>query len=190
MPPNAVVPNGAARIYVVGRGWHTDIGLPVGEVSGPLASLESAFPGVRFMVFGFGERAYYMAHDEGSGEMLAALFPSKSAILLTALRASPNEAFSDHRVVTLSLTQSGVDRIATEIWQSLEKHDGAAVLLANGPYVGSVFYASGETYDAFYTCNTWTAHLLRDAGFPVDAHVLFADQVIRQVAQIAVMQSR
>ena len=49
------------RVYVVGRGWHTDIGLPVDEVTGPLASLESDFPGVRFMVFGFGEREYYMA---------------------------------------------------------------------------------------------------------------------------------
>ena len=189
-PPNAAVPDGPARIYVVGRGWHTDIGLPVDEVPGPLASLEKGFPGVRFMVFGFGERAYYMAHEEGSGEMLAALFPSKSAILLTALRASPAEAFADHRVVTLRLPQAGVDRIAAEIWQSLEKHNGAAVLLANGPYVGSVFYASDETYDAFHTCNTWTARLLRDAGFPVDTQVVFADQVIQQALQIAVMQSR
>jgi uncharacterized protein (TIGR02117 family) len=190
VPPDAVVPNGPARIYVIGRGWHTDIGLPVDEVSGPLASLESGFPGVRLMVFGFGERAYYMAHEEGSGEMLSALFPSKSAILLTALRASPNEAFADHRVVTLRLTQSGVDRIASEIWQSLEKRDAAAVRLADGPYAGSVFYASDETYDALYTCNTWTAHLLRDAGFPVDTQVVFAGQVIPQVAQIAEMQSR
>jgi uncharacterized protein (TIGR02117 family) len=188
--PDAVVPDGPARIYVVGRGWHTDIGLPVDEVSGPLASLESGLPGVRFMVFGFGERAYYMERDAGSGDMLTALFPSKSAILLTALRASPNEAFADHRVVTLRLTQAGVDRIAAEVWQSLEKRDGAAVRLADGPYPGSVFYASDETYDGLYTCNTWTAHLLRDAGFPVDTHVVFADQVIRQAAQVAAMQSR
>jgi uncharacterized protein (TIGR02117 family) len=190
VPPDAAVPNGDARIYVVGRGWHTDIGLPVEEVPGPLGSLEKGFPGVRFMVFGFGERAYYMMHQEGSGEMLSALFPSKSAILLTALRASPNEAFADHRVVTLRLTQSGVDRIATEIWQSLEKRDGAAVPLADGPYAGSVFYGSDETYDAFHTCNTWTAHLLRDAGFPIETHVVFADQVIQQAAQIAAMQLR
>ncbi len=190
VPSDAVVPDGPARIYVVGRGWHTDIGLPVEEVSGPLASLESGFPGVRFMVFGFGERAYYMAHDEGSGDMLTALFPSRSAILLTALGASPDEAFADYRVVTLRLTQSGVDRIAEEVWQSLEKHEGAAVRLADGPYAGSVFYGSDETYDGLYTCNTWSAHLLRDAGFPVDTHVVFADQVMRQAAQIAVMQSR
>ena len=55
------MPDGDATIYVVGRGWHTDIGLSVDEVTGPLASLERDFPGIRFMVFGFGEREYYMA---------------------------------------------------------------------------------------------------------------------------------
>jgi len=193
MPTDDPVPNGEATIYVVGRGWHTDIGLPVDEVTGPLASLERDFPGARFMVFGFGEREFYMARNEGSGEMLAmlaALFPSKSAILMTALRAPPMEAFADHQVVTLHLPQAGVERIATRLWQGLEQSaDGSAVRLADGPYVGSVFYAATETYDAFHTCNTWTALVLRDAGVPVDTHVLFAGQVMRQVSRIAALQA-
>jgi len=190
--PGRAVPSGDAAIYVVGRGWHTDIALPVVEVSGPLASLEDDYPGVRYMVFGFGERAYYMSHDEGSGEMLTALFPSKSAILLTALSAPPAEAFADQQVVTLRLSQSGADRIAALIWQSLQKTaDGSALRLADGPYAGSTFYASAETYDAFNTCNTWTAQVLRDSGFPLDPRgVLFARQVMQAVAQIAAMQAR
>lgn len=182
---------GSTVIYVVGRGWHTDIGLPVDEVHGPLADLERDFPGVRFMVFGFGERDYLMTHGNGSGEMLTALLPSKSAILMTALRVPPTEAFSDEQVVTLRLTQAGVDTLAELIWQALEKTtDGAAQRLADGPYAGSVFYASGETYDAFHTCNTWTALLLRDAGLPVDPRgVLFVGQVMRQVGAIAAVQA-
>jgi uncharacterized protein (TIGR02117 family) len=185
-------PAGNAVIYVVGRGWHTDIGLPVDEVNGPLAGLESDFPGVRFMVFGFGERNYLMTHGNGSGEMLTALFPSKSAILMTALRASPTEAFADEQVVTLRLSQDGVDRISELIWQALEKTaDGSPVPLADGPYPGSLFYASHETYDAFHTCNTWTALLLHDSGLPVDPRgVLFVGQVMRQVAAIASLQAR
>lgn len=182
---------GNAVIYVVGRGWHTDIGLPVDEVDGPLADLERDFPGVRFMVFGFGERNYLMTHGNGSGEMLTALFPSKSAILMTALRAPPTEAFSDEQVVTLRLTPEAVDRLAERIWQTLEKTpDGAALRLADGPYPGSVFYASGETYDAFHTCNTWTALLLRDAGLPVNPRgVLFVGHVMRQAGAIAAVQA-
>lgn len=189
-PPEVPVA-GNAVIYVVGRGWHTDIALPVDEVHGPLADLERDFPGVGFMVFGFGERDYLMTHGNGSGEMLTALFPSKSAILMTALRAPPAEAFSDEQVVTLRLTQGGVDRLAELIWQALEKMpDGAAQRLAAGPYPGSVFYASSETYDGFHTCNTWTALLLRDAGLPVDpSGVLFVGQVMRQAGAIAAVQA-
>jgi uncharacterized protein (TIGR02117 family) len=189
--PGTTLPDGNATIYVVERGWHTDIALPADQVSGPLASLERDFPGVRFIVFGFGERAYLMARNGGSGEMLGALFPSTSALLVTALRAPPTEAFADQQVVALRLPRSGIDRIATLIWQSLETNaDGSAVRLADGPYAGSLFYASRETYDAFNTCNTWTAQILHDGGFPLDPRgILFAGQVMRQVRQIATLQA-
>jgi hypothetical protein len=189
-PTPGPIPVGDAMLYVVERGWHTDVGLSVDEVGNPLASLEQGFPGVRFMVFGFGERAYYMGHDTDSGEMLAALLPSKSAILMTALTAPPPEAFPDHKVIILRLPQDNLARVATRLWDDLEKTaDGTVQRLADGPYVGSVFFASNETYDAFHTCNTWTALLLREAGFPVDPHVLFADQVMRQVSVIATQQA-
>ncbi|HET7883662.1 MAG TPA: hypothetical protein VFL55_22440, partial [Acetobacteraceae bacterium] len=51
VPNDAPIPTGDSTIYVVARGWHTDIGLAVDDVHGPLASLEAAFPGMRFMVF-------------------------------------------------------------------------------------------------------------------------------------------
>ena len=149
------MPHGEATIYVVGRGWHTDIGLRASEVTSQLASLESKFPGIRFMVFGFGEREYFIGRNGGAGEMLAALFPSKSAILLTPLHAPPSEAFANQQVVTLHLPKSGVLQIATRLWDNLEKTaDGAPVRLGDGPDVGSVFYASSEAYNAFHTCNT------------------------------------
>ena len=192
MPTDAPVPNGDTTIYVVARGWHTDIGLPVDAVTGPLASLERDFPGVRFMVFGFGERNYLMTRTVGPGDALSALFPSPSAVLMTALTAPPTEAFSDEQVVTLRLPRAGADRLAEAMWTALEKApDGSARRLADGPYLGSAFYASTETYDGFHTCNTWTALLLRDAGLPVDPRgVLFVGQVMDQAAAIQARQSR
>lgn len=184
------IPRGEATLYVVQRSWHTDIGMSVEAVTGPLASLRGEFPGVRYMVFGFGERTYYMAQAAGSGEMLAALLPSKSAILMTALNAPPTEAFADHTVIVLRIPQSGVDRIVNELWNELENSpNGGALRLGDGPYPGSTFYASAPIYDLFNTCNTWTAHLLRIGGVPVNPNaVLFADQVIGQVTWIASMQ--
>jgi len=67
---------------------------------------------------------------------------------------------------------------------------GRAVRLADGPYPGSVFLASTETYDLFNTCNTWTAAVLNDAGLPIDPRVLLADQVMQQVDRIATLQAR
>jgi uncharacterized protein (TIGR02117 family) len=189
-PDQGPIPVGDAKLYVVARGWHTDLGFPVEELTGPLTSLEGGFPGVRYLVFGFGERAYYMGRNEGSGEMLAALFPSKSAILLTALTASPTQAFPGHEVVVLQLSPPDLARTEARLWDDLEKSaDGSAVRLADGPYLGSAFYAANETYDGFHTCNTWTALLLRQAGFPMNAHLLFADQVMRQVRAIAAQQA-
>jgi hypothetical protein len=189
---DADIPTGEATISVVARGWHTDIGLRVDESIRPLIKLEQDFPGVHFLVFGFGERAYLMTRSTGSGEALGALFPSRSAILATALLAPPEQAFADQQVVTLRLNRDAVKRIAMLIWQSLEHDaDGNPVRLADGPYVGSAFYASPETYDAFHTCNTWTAQLLRDGGFPVQASgVLFSEQLMGQVMQIAALQAQ
>ena len=130
-----------------------------------------------------------MGRNEGAGEMLAALFPSKSAILLTPLHTSPSEAFANQQVVTLQLPKSGVQQIAKQIWDDLEKTaDGLPVRLGDGPDVVSVFYASSETYSAFHTCNTWTALLLNDAGLPMNTRVLLANEVLQQVVRIAVKQ--
>jgi len=192
LPQGAAVPTGNASIIVVASGWHTDIGLPTDELGAPLADLERDFPGARFLVFGFGERAYLMARDGGSGEMLGAVFPSDSAIRMTALRAPPADAFGADHVVTLHLSPQGVDRIAALIWQGMEKQaDGTARRLAGGPYDGSALYAATETYDALHTCNSWTALLLHEAGLPVDPiGVLFTGQVMDQVRRIAALQAR
>ncbi|HET7883143.1 MAG TPA: DUF2459 domain-containing protein, partial [Acetobacteraceae bacterium] len=140
---------------------------------------------------GFGERQFYMAHNTGAAEMLSALLPSDSAILLTALRAPPSQAFPEHEVVALHLPPASIQRVADRLWSEFEQSaEGSALRLADGPYPGSTFYAGRDTYDAFHTCNTWTALLLRDAGFPINTQVLFASQVMQQVKQIATMQLR
>jgi hypothetical protein len=56
------------------------------------------------------------------------------------------------------------------------------VFVGDGPYPGSAFYASKQTYFGLFTCNTWTAEALWAGGVPVTTQaVLFADQVTGQV---------
>ena len=40
------------------------------------------------------------------------------------------------------------------------------------------------------SCNTWTALLLRDAGLPMNMHLLLAGEVMQQVARIAAKQAQ
>jgi uncharacterized protein (TIGR02117 family) len=179
-----------ALVYVIRRDWHTDIGLPVQEIAGPLAALEKPFPGVRFLTFGFGERQFLVNHSKDFGAMLSALLPSRSAVLMTALSASPEQAFGEGNVVVLRVSRAGLDRIETAIWRELEQTPtGEAVKLANGPYPGSVFYAARDTYDGLFTCNTWTAETLRISGLPMPvAGVLFSGQVMGSARWISAVQ--
>lgn len=190
-PIGHLAPPGPAIIYVIERGWHSDIGLPVEEIAGPLAALEQPFPGVHFLTFGFGERQFLLARRATLGGMLSALLPSRSALLMTALRAPPDAAFGAQHVVVLHVSRAGIARIEAAIRGELENSPaGQPVALAAGPYAGSVFYAALGTYDAFNTCNTWTAEMLRAGGLPVPtAGVLFVGQVMGTARSIAARQA-
>ncbi len=176
---------------MIRREWHTDIGLPVEEIAGPLATLEKPFPGVRFLTFGFGERQFLVNHEKDFGAMLGALLPSQSALLMTALAAPPEQAFGSQNVVVLRLSRAGLYQIEAALWHELElSAAGEPMLLANGPYEGSVYYAARDTYYGLYTCNTWTAEILRAGGLPMPAAgVLFAGQVMGAASWIGTHQS-
>lgn len=182
LPPYPVADAGppAVTIYVIEREWHTDIGIPAEEMNGAIASIRETFPGARYFVFGFGDREYLLARKTNFADMIRALFPGRGAILVTALRTPPPEAFGSSNVVVLRVSRTGMDRISNFLSSSLAKDaNGELHPLADGPYPGSVFYASATTYDATYTCNTWTAEALQTGGLEVNASgVLFAGQVM------------
>ena len=190
-PANSDTAPQLATLYVIGRGWHTDIGLPVEEIAGPLAGLEQQFPGVRYLVFGFGERGYLLSRDKDLGHMLLALFPGPGAMLVTALRSPPSAAFGASHVIALRLSHAGIDRVSGFLWRYLKTDArGAPQVIADGPYPGSLFYASAGTYALGHTCNTWTAEALRAGGLPFrETGVLFADQVFAQARRVAESQA-
>jgi hypothetical protein len=183
-------PEDDAIVYVIERGWHSDIGLPVTEITEPLAGLEQRFPGVRYLTFGFGERQFLLSRQATVGGMLSALLPSRSALLMTALAADPAAAFGAEHVVVLHVSREDVARIEVAVWQELDQPpDGEPVVLADGPYPGSVFYAARDTYDGLYTCNSWTMTMLHAGGLPVPTGVLFVGQVMDAVRSISARQA-
>lgn len=134
-------------------------------------------------MFGWGNRRYYMAPKPTLGMDIAALFPSQSVVLIEACNTPPRACYtSEVKLRTVTITESGLTRLHVYLISSLQTEAKDQLKpLAPGPDAGSKFYASGLSYDAFHTCNTWTAEALHDAGLPVSYHgVIFADQLWRQ----------
>ncbi len=174
-------------IYVVERGWHTDIGLLATQAGDTLGQLRTTFPGVYTLVIGFGQRAYMLRPHPDFGDMLAALAPGPGAILVTALRDTPQTAFPAGDVVVLQVSARGLARLTDFIAGSFDRApDGALRPITGEPSADNLLYASTRTYSAGYTCNTWTAEALQTAGLPVHADsVVFADEVADQARRIA-----
>jgi uncharacterized protein (TIGR02117 family) len=174
-------------IYVLRGGWHTELALPVSLISDGLAALKSEFPGARWLVFGWGARDYYMAPNPGLAEAMRALSPGPAVMLVMGLPAAP--APSDN-TFTIFISRQGAARLSQWLWNEIEKDAaGQPHRIAAGPYAQSVFYAATGSYDASHTCNTWTAEGLRVAGLPIDAGIVFADQVTAQLAPFAAATS-
>lgn len=177
-------------IYVIGRGWHTDIGLPVASIAGPLMAFGRPFPGVKTLTFGFGDREFLLRQSHTPFALLSALWPGRGALLVTALSTTPYAAFGDGHVVRLSISGDDLARLEARLWHEVETSaDQEPIMLARGPYPGSLFYAASAAYSGLYTCNTWTADILHTGNLPVPvAGVLFASQVMGPARWVASRQ--
>jgi Protein of unknown function (DUF2459) len=173
-------------LYVVRRDWHIDVGFRVQDMSEPLDSLAAQFPGVRYLIFGFGDRGYLKSRSKRLPNMVQALWPGPGLILMTALGAAPEQAFGDREVIALSLSAEQLRMAQALVWTSLTKRDGAVQGDGAGPYQGSMFLDAEPDYSAIRTCNTWAAQVLKAAGQPVHATgVVFAWQLWGQVRGLA-----
>ncbi len=171
-------------LWVFDAGWHTGLVLSRAEMGPSLAGVLRRSPKARYFVWGWGNRQYYMAARPTSAMGLAALFPSRSVVLVQACHHKPPLCFSPGihlRVLTVS--RGGISRLDDYLAHSLQKGaHGNLQPMAPGPYPHSEFFASGLSYDAFHTCNTWTAEALQAAGLPVSSGgVVFAGQVWHQL---------
>ncbi|MBL6457482.1 DUF2459 domain-containing protein [Belnapia sp. T6] len=194
-PPASPVSGPAvAEIQVIGRDWHTDIAVPADDPRLPpvLAAVARDFPGVRHLVFGFGDRAWLLGRDASPLGMLRALLPGAGAILVTALARPPEEAFGPANVVTLPVSRAELDRLEAFLAASIDapgRPGDRLVPLADGPYPGSLFHPSPVIYSATRTCNTWTAEALAASGLPVSANgVLLAGQVMARARRVAALR--
>ncbi len=172
------------RLWVVRTSWHTGLALSPAEAGPMLTSLVPPTSRIRYLVFGWGARRFYLSHHPTSGMALAALFPSRSVMLVEPCRRKLEFCLgSAIRLDAVRITRPGLLRLRFYLRHSFTKGpDGETVPVRRGPTFHSEFFASGLDYDAFHTCNTWTAQALAAAGLPItSAGVIFAYQVWSQL---------
>jgi hypothetical protein len=181
-------------IYVARRQWHIDVGFAAADLTVPLKSVASDFPEVRYLFFGFGDRRYLMAKNHHLPTLLSAIWPGAGIMLVTGLRASPDEAFGAEHVIELRATAAQARSLQSFIWGSFGKQDGAAAVYAAGPYQGSLYFGATPVYSGLHTCNTWAAEVLEAGGLRVSAAgVILAGQLwtrARRASQRAPAQSQ
>ena len=171
-------------VYLISHGWHTDLALPA---TGPLARFRSIFPGLVYLVIGFGRRTFLVAPVHTFADLLIGPLPGDGALEVLALNAPPDIAYGEGTLALLLPTAEQRARLDDAIWSSLQiNSDGTPRAIAPGPITGSVFYASTFGYSGLYTCNSWTADMLNRAGLPVSPSLdVFAVQTMRRAAPLA-----
>lgn len=193
-PPASFLPDmhGAARqaVGVQIAGWHSGLVLSATEL-GMLQGLLVHAAGARYVSIGWGNRRFYRAAHPGSGDALAALFPSRSVLLVQTFAHASDAVAASGRVDWVCADRTQLWRIDLYVRDSLQLRSGRALDLGAGPRRDGQFYASSAHYDAFHTCNTWTVATLQFAGYPVTAAgVVFAGQVGRRIRSLPMCPPR
>ncbi len=171
-------------IGVLDAGWHTGVMLPADKLGPPLDELRRRFPHAKYLELGWGNRHFYMTTRPDIGMAIAALFPSRSAVYVQAYQHNPGAAGTSIEAVHwLCVSGAGFRKLQAYVGDSFQKdRRGELVGLQAEVAPPSEFFASTQSYDAFHTCNTWTATALHTAGLPVaDRGVIFARQVMSEI---------
>lgn len=184
LPPHAHTNGAEVAIGVLREGWHTGLIIPAAEIGPSLAGLHEWFPQAKYLVFGWGNRAFYTATHSGLGMALSALLPSSSVVFVRGLPDAPEKTLAPGAELRwVCASPSRGSKLDAYLGDYLQKgRDGRLISVGPGPLPGSWFFVSPGTYDAFHTCNTWTAAGLEFAGLPVSAGgIVFAGQVMSEI---------
>jgi uncharacterized protein (TIGR02117 family) len=157
------------RILVVDNPIHTDVALPIDEaVVGRFSALGgSGLPidhsGAKYLVFGWGSRAFYIEtptwSDLQPGPLFAA-FTLDSSVMHVSVTGPLDGA--GHTWRTFDLTQPEFERLMDFIESSFG--DFPKPIADAGYDDNDRFFEAEGRFNALVGCNTWAAAALRAAG--------------------------
>ncbi|MGZ4958561.1 MAG: DUF2459 domain-containing protein [Methylomonas sp.] len=179
-------------VYVVGEGWHAEIGIPVEELDENMSFYREIFPGARVILFSYGKKTFFIAPASTLSEYLLGPFPGPAAIQVVGLSVTPTEAYPPENTVKLLLPPNGSQSLSAHIWKDIVKDEsGKPQMIAHSTHPAGLFYAAQSEYNLFHTCNTWVANALHSAGLSVSGdNVIFSNQIMTRVTETAEEQCK
>jgi uncharacterized protein (TIGR02117 family) len=170
--PAASDASGQRKILVLSNPIHTDIAVPIdGSVLQRFGFLQEdgltlAAPEVKYLVFGRGGRAFYIATPTWDQlkpmPLLKGLTLDRAAMHISVAGPIP-ETHAD--VLAFTVSDQEYEAMLAFIRDSF--YDGAGgPLIIQGAAYGAFdkFYEADGYFTALLGCNTWTAKALREAG--------------------------
>ena len=156
------------RVYVVIHEWHSGIVLPRAALT-PVSLPEAAdFPAADYLEFGWGDRDFYQGKRGPWVVLKAAFWPSPGVLHVASCTREVAVCYPDSRILWLDVPESNLRRLIDRLSSSFQRGgQSRARSLGPGLYGESRFYPSHEKFYLLKTCNTWTARLLRAAGYPL-----------------------
>lgn len=159
-------------ILVLSNPIHTDLAFPLDEETLryfpflEAAGLPVRHPMARWIIFGWGGRAFYLETPTWADLKPMPVFKS-----LTLDRSVMHvEVVGDidpksPTVYSLSIGKTEFERMAGKVAGSFAMSEGGPQVITGKAYGGSdSFFEANGFFNALLGCNTWTAHILREAG--------------------------
>lgn len=160
------------QILLLSNPIHTDIAIPVDDDVRaqfgflPAAGIPIDLPQVRYVIFGWGGRAFYTETPTWSD--LKALPTFKGLTLdrsVMHVEIAGDIDRHDPSVTVVNVTGAGMAALADAVRNSFSDGIDGPMLLAGlsyGQY--DAFFEADGYFNALLGCNTWTAAMLRQAG--------------------------
>jgi uncharacterized protein (TIGR02117 family) len=170
-------------VFIISHGWHT--GIVIGEeyFTG-LITEPNKIPRGNYLMFEWGDARYFPHDDPWIGLLLrAALVPTGSVVQITGLNNQPNIIFPHSTVVKIDITQEGISALSDFLLRQFQKNsDGQFIYVQKGLYPNSSFFKAERLYFFPRTSNTWTAHALRQTGYPITPALALTARNVMKVA--------
>lgn len=181
----------ADRVWLVGNGFHSGIAIRTEDL--PDGQKLSGDPRAEFLLFGWGDAAFYRRQINPWTTLAALCWPTPSIVHVVPVRGSVTARFPRSDVIELSLPRSRYLALCRALDEAFSRDArGRRVFVERGYFPESRFYAGRESFYFPKMCNLWTAQKLQRAGVPVFAPTaIFASGLARQAARSGTrLQSR